>query len=136
MSIPSVLALDLSAAAITTAYVAGSAVAAGRANRILVAGRALTVAGSASTSAQWKLQGSYTGVDGTNVGWVDLPISDLELTVPAMATSISKATGVSADIPMFAMFDSPCPFVRVAGKNTGGAGIAGEKLQATLSFIL
>lgn len=124
-------ALSLQGAAILTTYTPGLAIAVGSADRIVVSGRAATAAGSASTSAELKLQGSLNGTD----GWEDLGVLDLQAAAPAIALSITKATGVSVIKGLAAIFDGSVPYVRVAGKWTGGVGIATETLDASILLL-
>ena len=124
-------ALQLEGAAILTSYTAGTAIPAGNADRIVVSGRALTIAGSASTSAELKLQGSLNGTD----GWEDLGVLDLEVATPAVALNITKATGPDTTKGLACLFDATMPWVRVAGKWTGGVGLAGESLIASLILL-
>ena len=94
----------------------------------MVSGRVTTVGGSASTSAELKLQGSLDGV----AGWEDLGVLTLQAAAPAVALSVTVPTGPSAVRGLAFRLDGSLPHVRVAGKFTGGAGIAGESLVASL----
>lgn len=121
---------ELDAANITTAYKFGPVVNASLFNRWTAIMRSVTAGGSAQTSAQVKLQGSAHGNPAGT--WIDLPLSDMSLTSPALASSLSLTTGASADLAIGGVFAGAYPYLRLAMKATGGAGIATEQLIGTL----
>lgn len=124
-------ALSLAGTGITTSYQYGSAIAAGRAEKLRVIGKSVTLAASNSTSAQLKLQASP---DGTN-DWTDVKAyNELDLTA-AIAAEQTKNTGSSVTVGLYFSVPTGFPFVRVGGKFTGGAGKAGEALSAQLQLL-
>lgn len=122
--------LSLTGTAITTSYVAGTAVAAGKASKVRVVGKSVTLAASNSTSAQLKLQASP---DGTH-DWTDVKSYDDVDVAAAISAEHSKNTGSSATVGLWFSVPAGFPYVRVSGKYSGGAGKAGESLTAQVQL--
>lgn len=123
--------LALTGTGITTSYQGGAAVPAGRATKVRVIGKSVTLAASNSTSMELKLQAS---ADGTTE-WTDVKTADDVDVDAAKAAEHTKNTGSSKVIGMWLSVPAGFPFLRVAGKYTGGAGKAGESLTGQLQLL-
>lgn len=124
--------LSLTGTGITTSYQGGSAVPAGKAQKVRVVAKAVTLAASNSTSALFKLQASPDGVN----GWTDvLTVKDAIASGDTPAADQSVTTGSSVTVGAWFSVPAGFPFVRVAGKNAGGAGKAGESLLGQVQLF-
>lgn len=120
-------ALSLTGTQILTTYVAGSAFPASRAGHVEVDLTAVTLGSTNATSFQGKLQCSIDGTnDWTDVGTIDSSGGSDFLPVVEQTKNITS----SQTVGLVFTLDRAYPFLRVAGKFTGGVGKTGETLSA------